>query len=346
MNQISFPGFGLDLTTSPVAFTVFGYELYWYGIIIAAGFLLAVFFCLKQTDEFGLRSEDLLDVLIFATPAALIGARAYYVIFYLELFQKPGGGLDFGKMLRIHDGGMAIYGAIIAALLTTFIVMKKKKIPFLAMADLGAFGLLIGQVVGRFGNFVNVEAYGGETSLPWRMGITVDAQYIEVHPTFLYESLWNLIGFVLLFVLLKLGLRKFDGMIFCSYVVWYGIGRGLIEGLRTDSLYFFASGLRVSQVLGFATAGLALAYMIIRFIRRPQQKDLFRYYAQDAEEPAAVTEEDETPDPAMRPQRTTRKEEQVEEDDEEEAPPKKRRQLFKKRKKSKTEEVDDDGDDS
>ena len=279
MKDLSFPGLGLQFHVDPVAVTILGRDIYWYGIIIALGFLLAVTFCLHHTKDFGIKNDDLLDMLIFATPASIIGARLYYVIFYLDLFRNSDGSLNLAKMIRIHDGGMAIYGSILAAVLVAWIVMRVKKVPFLAMADLGAFGLLIGQCIGRWGNFVNVEAFGEETNLPWRMGIMqrIDGafKYTEVHPTFLYESLWNLLGFFLLLFLLKKGYRKFDGMIFFSYIAWYGFGRALIEGLRTDSLYFFATGLRVSQVLGVVSAVAALIYLIYRFRKQPDQKFLY-----------------------------------------------------------------------
>lgn len=279
MKEISFPGLGLQFHVDPIAFSLFGRDIYWYGIIIAVGFLLAVSFCMHHAKEFGIKTDDLLDVLIFATPGAIVGARLYYITFYLELFRNPDGSLNFAKMLRIHDGGMAIYGSILAALLIAWIVVRIKKVPFLAMVDLGAFGLLIGQCVGRWGNFVNVEAFGGDTTLPWRMGIMqrIDGvlQHTEVHPTFLYESLWNLLGFLLLLLLLRKGLRKFDGMIFFSYIAWYGFGRGLIEGLREDSLYFFETGLRVSQMLGFLSAAVTIIYLIYRFSKKPDPHDLY-----------------------------------------------------------------------
>ena len=143
------------------------------------------------------------------------------------------------------------------------------------MVDLCTFGLLIGQIAGRWGNFVNVEAYGGETDLPWRMGIETAQGYLEVHPTFLYESLWNLLGFFLLLLVLEKGLRKFDGMLFLLYLAWYGFGRGLIEGLRTDSLYFFATGIRVSQLLGFASCVLALLLLAWKLKRHPDPGALY-----------------------------------------------------------------------
>lgn len=275
MNRISFPGLGLHLTVDPVAFTVFGHEVYWYGIVIATGFLLAVFFCLHIAEEFGLRNDDVLDMLLFATPGAILGARLYYIIFYLDLFRNVDGSLNFAQMLRIHDGGMAIYGSILAAVLIAYLVMRHKKIPFLAMADVGAFGLLIGQSIGRWGNFVNMEAFGAATALPWRMGVTAAGKYLEVHPTFLYESLWNLLGFYLLCYLFRRGLRKFDGMLFFTYLAWYGFGRGLIEGLRTDSLYFFETGIRVSQMLGFLSAAAAIIYLIYRLRKHPEEQDLY-----------------------------------------------------------------------
>lgn len=279
MNTVAFPGLGLTFDMNPVAFKVFGWPIHWYGIIIAAGFALAVLYCTKRAPEFGFTGDDLLDVLIFAAPGAIIGARLYYVIFYLDRFRRADGSLDIRDMLRIHDGGIAIYGAIIAALLIAWLVMRHKKASFLAMADLGAFGLLIGQMVGRWGNFVNAEAFGGETTLPWRMGVRQwvagQWQYMEVHPTFLYESLWNLCGLIVLIVLVKKGLRKFDGMVFFSYIAWYGFGRGLIEGLRTDSLYFFETGLRVSQILGFLSALIAIVYLIVRLRQRPEPEDLY-----------------------------------------------------------------------
>ena len=273
MNVITFPGLGLSFTLNRVAFTVFGHAIYWYGVIIAAGFLLGTSFCWRKAEKFGITQDHLLDVLIFATPAAIIGARLYYIVFYLNEFRKPNGQLDFAQMFRIHDGGLAIYGGIIFALLTCFLVTRAKKFSFLAMADLCVFGLLIGQIVGRWGNFMNVEAYGCATTLPWRMGVYERVngvlQYTEVHPTFLYESLWNLLGFCVLIYLLHKGLRKFDGMFFLVYLAWYGFGRGFIEGLRSDSLYFFGTGLRVSQMLGFTSSAAAIVILAVVLSHHP-----------------------------------------------------------------------------
>lgn len=278
MKTVSFPGFGISFEINSVAFSPFGWNIYWYGIIIAAGFLLAVLFCCSQVKKFGLKQDDVIDMLLFAVPSAIIGARIYYVLFYLDRYRTEEGGLDFLAMLRIHDGGIAIYGAILGAVLAAYLVMRHKRLPFLAMADLGVFGLLIGQSIGRWGNFVNVEAFGSETQLPWRMEIyqKIDGtmQLTQVHPTFLYESLWNALGFLLLFILLKKGYRKFDGMYFFLYIAWYGIGRFFIEGLRTDSLMLFGTGLRVSQLLALVSAVAAIVFIIYRMSRHPIPEEM------------------------------------------------------------------------
>ena len=280
MHSVTFPGLGgLEIPLNRVAFHIGSWPVYWYGVIIATGFLLAVLYANHISKRFGIESDDLIDALFFAVPLAIIGARLYYIIFYLDLFRTESGGLDLGKMVRIWDGGLAIYGGVIAAVITCFVVCHFKKISFPAFADVGAYGLLIGQCIGRWGNFVNIEAYGGPTDLPWRMGVYefVDGayRYVEVHPTFLYESLWNLLGFLLL-VWVGKHWRRFDGQIFLSYVAWYGVGRGFIEGLRTDSLYLFGTGIRVSQLLGFASALVAVLIILwVLLLRRPTPKQLW-----------------------------------------------------------------------
>ena len=279
-NEVTFPGLGLEFTLDRVAVTVSGYPIYWYAVIIVAGFLLAWLYCSRKAPKFGIKSDDVVDLLLFAVPLGLIGARLYYIIFNLDLYRTEDGGLDFVEMVRTRDGGLAIYGGVIAAVLVLFFVCRHKKIPFLAFADLGSMGLLIGQCVGRWGNFMNVEAYGSVTTLPWRMcspkiaaelygqGL-VDAEgyqqvldgVLGVHPTFFYESVWNLLGFILVALIVK-HWRKFDGQIFFTYLAWYGIGRGIIEGLRTDSLYFLNTPIRVSQMLGFASAAVAIVLLV------------------------------------------------------------------------------------
>lgn len=279
MNTVTFPGLGLTFHLDRVAFSIGSFHVYWYGILIALGFFFGAWFCVTHAKYVGIKGEDFLDALLFGGPGGIIGARIYYIVFYNELYRKADGSLDWMACLNIHKGGIAIYGGIIAGTLIAFLVAKHKKIPFPALMDLTAFGLLIGQIIGRWGNFMNVEAFGRETTLPWRMGIekTVDGvtRYMEVHPTFLYESLWNLLGLILMIWVLKKGLRKFDGMSFLLYVAWYGFGRGLIEGLRTDSLYLFSTGIRVSQLLGFASCAVAVLWIVLKLRTHPDPNKLY-----------------------------------------------------------------------
>ena len=266
MGTVSFPGLGLEFHLNRVAFHIGSWPVYWYGIIIAAGFLLAVLYCCHAAKRFGIKQDDIIDMLFFAVPLSIVGARLYYILFYLDLYRREDGSLDFGAMVRIWDGGLAIYGGVIMAVVVLLVFCKVRQIRFLAFADLGVFGMLIGQMIGRWGNFVNIEAYGGPTELPWRMGIYayVDGvrQYMEVHPTFLYESLWNLLGFALL-VQIARRWRKFDGQMFLSYFAWYGVGRGFIEGLRTDSLLIGNTGLRASQLVAIGSVIVAAMLMVI-----------------------------------------------------------------------------------
>ena len=264
MGTVTFPGLGLEFHLNSIAFRVFGWPVHWYGIIIAAGFLLAVLYCCHVSGRFGIKQDDIIDMLFFAVPLCIIGARLYYIIFYLDLYRREDGSLDFGAMVRIWDGGLAIYGGVIMAVIVLFVFCRVRKIKFLAFADLGVYGMLIGQMIGRWGNFVNIEAYGGPTDLPWRMGIYayVDGvrQYMEVHPTFLYESLWNL-G-VLAFMLWYRKRKHFEGEMLWVYFLGYGLGRLWIEGLRTDQLKLPGTPLAVSQLLS-AVLVLAAAGVII-----------------------------------------------------------------------------------
>ena len=197
MNTVSFPGLGLTLHLNRVAFSIGSFHIYWYGIIIALGFFLGAVFCVKHGKYVGIKGDDFLDALLWGGPLGIVGARIYYIVFNPSLYFTDGK-LDLKACLNIHQGGLAIYGGIIVGTLTAFLVARYKKISFAALIDLTAYGLLIGQAVGRWGNFVNGEAHGGPTSLPWRMGLETAQGYMEVHPTFLYESLWNLLGLVLL----------------------------------------------------------------------------------------------------------------------------------------------------
>ena len=253
---ISFPLLG-DWSIDPAnSFVLFGHTFYWYGVIIACGFLLAVAYCSRRCGEFGITQDDLTDNLLFAVPLGVVGARVYYVIFY-------GHYDSFWDMCKIWEGGLAIYGGVIAAVITVLIVCRVKRISALALLDVVSFGFLIGQSVGRWGNFINREAYGAETAIFCRMGLTLNGQTVYVHPTFLYESLWNLLGFMGLHMLSKKTRRRFDGQYFLTYVAWYGLGRVWIEGLRADSLYLGGTGVRVSQLLAGVTAVLALTLLAV-----------------------------------------------------------------------------------
>ena len=293
-SPITFPNLGITVDPSPVAFTVFGKDIYWYGIIIASGFLLAVLYMLHRAKDFGVTQDDVLDMILWAVPIGVVCARLYYCIFYWELYAD-----DPISMLYIWEGGLAIYGGIIGGVITLLVVAKVKKIPAPVLLDLAGMGVIIGQCIGRWGNFMNVEAYGGVTGLPWRMcsesiassllsqGL-VDADGYQaildgtlgVHPTFFYESLWNFVGIFLIYWIGK-HWKKFDGQVFWSYVLWYGLGRFWIEGLRTDSLYFFGlelfgAPIRTSQVLAIVSAAVAAVVLIYELkFRRHDPSELY-----------------------------------------------------------------------
>ena len=254
-NHIAFPGLGLEFTLSRVAFEIFGRPIYWYAIIIASGFLLAVFYGLHRSHEFKLSEDNITGMLTVAVPFAIVSARIYYVIFEFDKYRD-----NLISILYIWEGGIAIYGAIIGSIIGAYIYCRYKKMSIVRFLDIGALGLMIGQAIGRWGNFVNAEAFGGETSLPWRMQIGYGAC---VHPTFLYESLWNATGFVILHFYSKH--RRFDGEVFWLYVLWYGLGRAIIEGLRADSLYFFGTGIRTSQALALVTAVIAVVVLVYNY---------------------------------------------------------------------------------
>ena len=266
-NLVQFPGLGLSFHLNRVAFSIGGVHIYWYGVCIAVGLCLALVFAFRHSIEFGVDPDGMVDVILIGVVLGIVSARAYYVAMAPFKYQS------IWEMIAIRDGGLAIYGGVIMAVVVLLVFCKVRQIRFLAFADLGVFGMLIGQMIGRWGNFVNIEAYGGPTELPWRMGIYayVDGvrQYMEVHPTFLYESLWNLAGLGLLLFVISKG-RRFDGENTWFYFLWYGLGRFWIEGLRTDSLYLFnwtflGQPIRVSQALSLllaVTAAVMLFYNI------------------------------------------------------------------------------------
>ena len=277
LTAITFPGLGISVDPSPVAFSVFGKDIYWYGIIIAAGFLLAYFYMDRRARVFGLTGDNVVDILLWAVPLGVICARIYYCVFYWDAYRD-----NPVSCLYIWEGGLAIYGGVLGGILGIFLYHKIKKIPLLPMLDLASFGVLVGQICGRWGNFMNREAHGGETTSFLRMGLMdPDGVVRYYHPTFLYESVWNLVGLIALHFLSKK--RKFDGEMFLLYLFWYGLGRAWIEGLRTDSLYLFGTGIRVSQLLALLcviVAGAFLAYLF--FVKKPGPERM--YVNQKAEE--------------------------------------------------------------
>ena len=296
MKMVTFPGLGLEIELNPVLWSISdNFGVHWYGAIIAVGFLLAVYWGCRQCNWFGFTQDDVFDILIVTVPSAIIGARLYYVIFEFESYLVPGDlGATLTKIIRIWDGGLAIYGGLIAAVLAGYIVCRVKKLSFLAVADVASVGFLIGQSVGRWGNFVNVEAFGSVTDVAWRMAGSNVANYLKrtgqisetvfeqivdgslgVHPTFFYESMWNLAGILLLVFIVK-KFRKFDGQMFFSYLFWYGVGRFWIEGLRTDSLYIPGTEMRVSQAIALLSAVVGLLLILYYLlVKKPGQEDLF-----------------------------------------------------------------------
>ena len=269
-SPITFPNLGISVNPDPVAFTVFGKDIYWYGIIIACGFVLAAIYMMRRAKTFGITDDDVLDMLLWAVPVGIVCARAYDCIFYWDLFRD-----NPVSVLYIWEGGLAIYGGVIGGALTLLIVAKVKKLPAPVLLDVAALGVIIGQFCGRWGNFMNREAHGAVTDSFLKMGLQNAAgEVIYYHPTFLYESVWNLIGFIGLHFYVRR--RRFDGEIFVLYMTWYGLGRVWIEGLRTDSLYLFSTGIRVSQLLAgvFFAAGMAIL-LTVYLKRKPTADELY-----------------------------------------------------------------------
>ena len=262
---ISFPSLGISVNP-PRSISLGPLNIYFYGIIIACGLVLAVLYCMNRSKEFGIQEDDILDGVLWVTPFAICCARAYYCIFAWHEYAA-----DPISVLYIWNGGLAIYGGVIGALIGVSVLCKLKKIKLPAMLDLVLLGFLIGQSIGRWGNFMNREAFGAPTESFLRMGLynTITGQTEYYHPTFLYESVWNLCGFVLLHFLSKR--RKYDGQIALCYAAWYGLGRCLIEGLRMDSLYW--GSFRVSQVLAGISCVAAVIVLIWQHFREhPKEK--------------------------------------------------------------------------
>ena len=279
-STISFPGlFGSFSINPPASFSLFGRSIYFYGVIIALGFLLGITYCAKRSARFGIREDDLYDLVLWLIPLSILGARLYFVLFKLDYYiANPG------EILAIWNGGLAISGGVIAGVIVMVLVCRHKKIAWQAMLDLIVYGLLIGQILGRWGNFMNREAFGAQTDIFCRMQLTApDGSFICVHPTFLYESLWNLALFIGLLLWMKRGKRKYDGQMALLYLFWYGLGRAWIEGLRTDSLYIGHTGIRVSQALSLALVLFSLAVLLLQRRREHPAEKLFVNRAAAAE---------------------------------------------------------------
>lgn len=245
-----------------VAFTIFGIEVAWYGIMISIGILLGIIIAIIRADREGLKEDIILDLALIAVPMAVIGARLYYVVFKWDYY-----GQNLGDIIKIREGGLAIHGAIIAGVLTGYFYCIYKRVDFWLLADICAPSMILGQAIGRWGNYFNQEAYGRPTDLPW--AIEIDG--VMVHPTFLYESLWNFVVF--LFLLYYIKKRKYNGKVFLYYLILYSIGRFFIEGLRTDSLMI--GPLRIAQVISMAI--IVGAFIVIKILNRKRSyRNLFR----------------------------------------------------------------------
>ena len=258
--NVQFPNLGWNIKINEVAFTVGNFPIKWYGVIIATGFLLAFFYVMSSCKKLRIDDDKLLDVIIVGLIGGIVGARLYYVAFSPDdQFIK-----DPMSILRITEGGLAIYGGIIGGLLCGGLMAKLRKIKVATVLDIAAMGFLIGQTIGRWGNFTNQEAFGTKTDLPWTM-LSENTQAVvggAAHPCFLYESIWCLIGFILLHIFTR-KFRRYDGQTFILYLAWYGLGRFFIEGLRTDSLITPIANLRVSQLLAAVTVIASIVLLIV-----------------------------------------------------------------------------------
>ena len=269
--EISFPALGLVM--NPSRYIELGpLKIHFYGVIIAFGLILAVLYACRRSSEFGLKEDDLMDGVLWVTPFAILCARAYYVIFRWADYAD-----DPISMLYIWEGGLAIYGGVIGAVIGIIAFCKWKKIKTAVVLDVVSLGFLIGQSIGRWGNFFNREAFGAETDVLWKMGLMNKfGEVIYVHPTFLYESLWNACGLVILHFFSKR--RKYDGQVALGYAAWYGLGRCMIEGLRTDSLYW--GPFRVSQLLAGVSFVAASALLLWNHFRPHDPESLYVHMAE------------------------------------------------------------------
>lgn len=251
----------------PIAVSLGPIQIHWYGVIIGVGIALALFLAMREGERRGLHKDIFPDLMLWAIPIAIISARIYYVAFEWDYYsQNPG------DIIKIWNGGIAIHGALIGSVITAIVFSRKKNISFWKLADIAAPSIILGQAIGRWGNFINQEAHGGEVTRSFLEGLflpefIINQMYIDgvyYHPTFLYESIWNIVGFVLLMSLRRVNLRQ--GEIFLSYVIWYSIGRFFVEGMRTDSLMLTES-LRIAQTISIALIVLAVALIVYRRVK-------------------------------------------------------------------------------
>ncbi len=302
--EIQFPRLGWTFHINPTAFTIFGIDIQWYGIIITFGLVLALLYVMPKMKRFGLNKERTIDAIIGGVLGGIVGARAYYVIFNWDSYKG-----DLKAILNTRNGGLAIYGGIIGAVIVGLIICKIRKVKFLPMLDITALGFLIGQGVGRWGNFVNQEAFGCNTGNIFGMtggeiqatilrnatysngNLTSESiNYLQtVHPCFLYESVWCLLGFLIISAYSKH--RKYDGQILLMYLAWYGAERFIVEGLRTDSLMI--GNFRVSQLLSLIIFVTSIILQIIFFILRKKNPDKFILYCTTEESAILMQNEPE-----------------------------------------------------
>ena len=264
---ITFPMFGEGFAFNPPrSFSLFGIAIHFYGLIIAAGFVLAMFYVMRRAEAFKLTSNDIVDVLFFCVPLGIVCSRLFYVLFSGNLSHYLQNPLQM--ITGIRTGGLAIFGAVIGAVLGAYLGGRRKKLNVWSILDVGCLGILIGQIIGRWGNFINRELYGRETQLPWRMGLTVGEQTKYVHPTFFYESLWNTVGFVLLHLYTKHRERAYPGQIFLMYLGWYGLGRVWVEAVREpeQNLFLFGTGIPVNMLIAAlcVIGAIVVNYVITR----------------------------------------------------------------------------------
>ena len=270
--QISFPILGDNFIINPPRYiVVFGFNIYLYGMIIALGFMLAGVYMHKRHKLFGLTQDNVLDMVMLAVPSGIIGARLYYIIFNSADYFGAG---KWHNIFLLRQGGLAVYGGVIGGAIAYSVYSRIKKTPLGDMLDCASFGLFIGQAIGRWGNFFNREGFGEVTELPWRMGLKASADFVYVHPTFLYESFWNSIGLLIMHMISKRTERKYRGQYFLMYVAWYGLGRFFIEGLRTDSLYIGNTGIRVSQLLAALSFVSAISLLVRNRLRGIRSLDI------------------------------------------------------------------------